>query len=105
MTRLFEGQYALAIVDTTLLAIARPLAPEQPTLRLLPNPAGSEYRVGVDAHDKKFDLFMYDSTGRKVLEMRNVADGDTIRHGLPAGTYVVLIQNKFVSLQSQIVVQ
>lgn len=105
MARLFEGQYALAVVDTNLLAIAGPQAPGQPTLQLSPNPAGSEYRVDVNAGGKKFDLYMHDLTGKKVLEMRNISNGDTIRHHLPAGTYVVLIKNKFVSLQSQIVVQ
>ena len=104
-TRLFPGQYTLGVVDTNLVSIASPEARENPRLRLTPNPAGSEFRVDAGTHDKKFDLCMYDTSGRKVLEMRNVGNGDVVRHGLPAGTYVVLIQNKFVSLQSQIVVQ
>ena len=104
-TRLFEGQYTLAVVDTNLLSIARPEDRESPRLRLSPNPTGSEFRVDVDSHDKKFDLCVYDSVGRKVLEMRDVRSGDTLRHSLPQGTYIVQIKNKFVSLQSQIVVQ
>ena len=105
VARLFEGQYALAIVDTNLLTIASREDSEYPRLRLTPNPAGAEFRVGVDFLDEKFHLYMFDSAGRKVLEMRNVADGDIVKHSLPSGTYLVLIQNKFVSLQSQIVVQ
>ena len=105
MGRLYAGQYTLGVGDTSLLAIAYPEAIDAPTLRLSPNPAGSEYRVDLGSYDKKINLSMYDSAGRKVLEMRDVSNGEVVRHGLPAGTYIVLIQNKVVSLQSQIVVQ
>jgi hypothetical protein len=56
-------------------------------------------------YDKKIDVQIYDTMGRKVLEMCDLNDGDTIRHNLPAGTYIVLIKNNFLSLQSQIIVQ
>lgn len=103
--RLFAGQYTLAVADSALLSV--PAAPrvQKPAIQLLPNPNRGEFRVNLDGYDKKFNLSMMDSSGRKVLEKNNMQSGATIRHHLPAGTYIVLIQNNFISLQSQIVIQ
>jgi hypothetical protein len=43
--------------------------------------------------------------GRKVLQKNNLHSGDAVRHSLTAGSYVVLIKNNFISLQTQIIVQ
>lgn len=107
VTRLLPGQYTLAVVDSNLVSINSPDTPAgQMKPKLFPNPSTNhEVRVELPGYDKKFNLFFYDKMGKKVLQMNDVRSGDTVRHHLPAGSYVVLIQNNFISLQSQIIVQ
>ena len=106
-TPLFIGQYALAVVDTNLVGISQPLATEESgtRLRLFPNPSHTQFQVEVEGYDKKFDLAMFDTSGKKVLSINGLSNGDTVRHDLPAGSYIVIIKNNYVSLQSQIIVQ
>ena len=101
--RLFPGQYALAVIDSNLLSVSAPQ--EKPILRLSPNPTASEFRIQMGGYEKNFDVSIIDSMGRKVMILNAVSDGDIIRTDLPAGTYIVLIQNNFLSLQSQIIIQ
>lgn len=103
--RLFPGQYTLAVADSAVVAIPAAQHPATPAVRCIPNPNHGEFRVDLGGYDKKFDLTIIDSLGRKVLKMRNMHDGATLHRKLPAGTYIVLIQNNFLSLQSQIVIQ
>jgi len=105
--RLFPGEYALAVIDTNLMDIHAPAQPlaESP-LRLYPNPTSAgQFIVDLGQYDKKFDLLIYDAAGRKLLQKNGLRSGDLVSHHLPAGTYVVLIKNNFLSLQSQIIVQ
>ncbi len=105
--RLLPGQYALAVVDTALVSIT-PLQPQESSvvLSLYPNPAShGQFTVDMGSYDKKFNLLMLDSLGRKVLEKNDLHSGDAVCHNLPAGSYVVLIKNNFLSLQAQIIVQ
>ena len=44
-------------------------------------------------------------TKEKVLQMNDISNGTVVRHHLPAGSYIAIIQNNFLSLQSQIIVQ
>jgi hypothetical protein len=75
-------------------------------LRLYPNPTSAgQFIVDLGQYDKKFDLLIYDAAGRKLLQKNGLRSGDLVSHHLPAGTYVVLIKNNFLSLQSQIIVQ
>lgn len=106
-SRLFPGQYALAIVDTNILALPNvEQSTSQPRLTLYPNPnSGQQIRVDVGSYDKKFNLFIYDIQGRKVLQKSDVSNGNLITHTLAPGTYFVLIQNNSVSLHSQIIIQ
>lgn len=106
-THLMEGQYTLAVVDTNLVGIEeRPTsATTNAKLRLSPNPAQSQFKVEVEGCDKKFDLAVFDTSGKKVLNINGLSSGDMVRHNLPAGSYVVIIKNNYVSLQSQIIVQ
>lgn len=107
VARLFPGQYALAVVDTSMLSIDSPdPSAEKMQLKLFPNPStGHEVRVELPGYDKKFNVIFYDNTGKKMLQMKDVHSGDVIRHNLPVGIYAVLIQNNLISLQSQIIVQ
>lgn len=103
--RLFPGQYTLAVCDTTLMAIQSPDDPTAPTLRLHPNPTHGDFRLDLGSYDKKIDLSIYDISGKKVLQMNNISNGAIVRHHLPAGSYIAIIKNNFLSLQSQIIVQ
>ena len=106
-TPLFVGQYALAVVDTNWVGIDGPQAREGSgaELRLYPNPSHTQFQVEVEGSDKNFDLAVFDTFGKKVLSASGLNSGDVVRHNLPAGSYVVIIKNNYVSLQSQIIVQ
>ena len=102
---LYPGQYTLAVgnPDLPLMGIHTPA--ENPTFQLYPNPSSHEFRVDMGSYDKKFNLLIFDTTGKKMMEMNNLSSGDVVRHQLLPGSYVVLIQNNFISLQSQIIIQ
>ena len=107
VANLMPGQYALAVVDTSCVGIpSTPVGHSSNTqLRIYPNPCNTEFRIDMGGYDKKIDLSIYDLSGKKVLSIRNLRDGDTVRHQLRPGSYVALFENKFLSLQSQIIVQ
>lgn len=107
VARLLPGQYTLAVVDTAVVGIERlrASAADGLSLRVAPNPNHSEFRILVEGCDKKFEASVFDAGGKKVLQMHDLHSGDTVRHHLAKGTYLLLIQNNFISLQSQIVVQ
>lgn len=109
VTRLRKGQYTLAVVDTNLVGIDPVVAPEDmevgPKLRITPNPSRRQFKVEVDGCDKKFDLAVYDISGKNVLSANGLHSGAMVRHHLMAGSYVVIIKNNFISLQTQIIVQ
>ena len=102
---LYPGQYTLGVCDPDmpLMQIATPETTSQ--LKIYPNPSQHLFRIDMGGYDKKFDLVIYDNIGKKILEMNDLHDGDVVRHHLPAGSYIVIIQNNFLSLQSQIIVQ
>ena len=107
VANLMPGQYALAVVDTSCVGIpSTPVGhPSNTQLRIFPNPGNTEFSIDMGGYDKKIDLSIYDLSGKKVLSIRNLRDGDTVRHQLRPGSYVALFENKFLSLQSQIIVQ
>ena len=100
-----HGQYALAIIDSNLVSLPPEPGSQTPQLRIFPNPNHAEFQVELGGYDKKFHLFVYDIKGNKVLEKSDLSDQCIIHHTLPAGTYIVLIKNNFLSLQSQIIIQ
>ena len=110
-TPLFPGQYVLAVADTNLVGIPADPAPtwdgqvQDLPLRIYPNPGHSQFKVEVKGYDKNFDLQIFDTTGKKVLQLNNIKSGDTLHHNLPTGSYVAIIKNNFISLQTQIIVQ
>lgn len=105
--RLFPGEYTLAVIDSNLLSI--PDMGEnvhQPELKIYPNPsADNQFKVDLGQYDHPFSLTIFDVTGKQVLNMNQLHSGCSVRHQLPSGRYIVLIQNNFLSLQSQIVVK
>ena len=103
---LMSGQYTLAVCDTNLIPLAHIDTPsDKPSFSIYPNPTSTSFRIDMGGYSKKFDAVIFDMLGKKVLELRSLNDGDTIHHQLPAGTYIVVIKNNFLSLQSQIIVQ
>ena len=93
--------------DTAIVSIpALPSTSQKARLKLFPNPcSGNTLCVEVEGYDKNFDLLFFDANGKNVLQMNNIKSGDTFTHTLAPGSYVAIIQNKFISLQTQIIVQ
>ncbi len=103
---LMSGQYTLAVCDTNLIPLAHINTPsDMPSFSIYPNPTSTSFRIDMGGYSKKIDAIIFDMLGKKVLELRGLNDGDTVHHHLPAGTYIVVIKNNFLSLQSQIIVQ
>lgn len=102
---LYPGQYTLGVCspDMPLMSIALP--DSGPAFRLRPNPTSGTFSIDMGGYDKKFNVHIFDLMGRKVLELRDLSDGQTLCTDLPAGSYIVLIQNNFISLHSQIIIQ
>lgn len=105
--RLLPGEYTLAVIDSSVVSVEKmPLAIGKNQLRIYPNPvSGGEFVVDMGQYDKKINVTIIDSIGRKVLKKNDLRSGERIPCQLPKGTYVVLIENNSLSLQSQIVVQ
>lgn len=101
--RLFPGQYALAVADTSLLAISQPEVAMP--FRLFPNPGKGQFSVDLGSYDQHFDLTVVDTMGRTVLRKRGLRSMSQVSHHLPAGTYVVLVYNKTLSLKSQLIIK
>ena len=105
--RLLAGQYTLAVVDTAIVSV-EPVLQDDPKVRctLYPNPQREgAFTIDLGSYDKIFDVEIRDMAGRKVLEKKGLRSKESVEHHLPAGSYVVLIKNNFLSLQSQIIVQ
>lgn len=103
---LWAGEYTLAIVDTALLAIAAPGDdPSQAAPTLFPNPvaAGASFTLGVPL-EGDFTVRIFDAAGRRVWQKRGCTNGRKVSPRLTSGTYLVQIENKFVSLQSKLIV-
>lgn len=105
--RLLAGQYTLGVIDSSLVGIWQPQQPrcEEAKIAIYPNPSHDFFRIETGGCDKNFDVIIHDAAGRKILQMNDVRNGGIVQHPLPAGTYIVIIKNKFISLQSQIIVQ
>ena len=100
------GEYTLAIVDTNLLAIDHwPLATDHWSLTLFPNPVaeGTPLTLKVPV-EGTFTVRIFDTAGREVWHKKGCRDGRRISPRLTSGTYLVRIENNFVSLQSKLIV-
>lgn len=105
------GEYTLAVVDTTLADIVSPSldprrsASEAPSLSITPNPNTHSFRFFVNGATGPFSLSITDLQGRSLLHLHNLPNDSLVPHNLPKGNYLLTIQNNYVSLQSQMIVQ
>ena len=99
------GEYTLAVVDTALLSIDHLQATPHTPLALFPNPvvAGEALTLKVSV-EGAFTVRILDAAGRQVWQKKGCHDGRRISPRLASGTYVVLIENNYVSLQSKLIV-
>ena len=98
------GEYTLAVVDTNLLHIAA-IEPADAGALLFPNPVQAGTQPVVEApFDEPFTLSVFSADGRKLWSQSGCQSGVRIEKTLPAGTYLVQIENKCVSLQSKLIV-
>lgn len=103
VNHLAAGEYTLAVADPAVLAVDAP-APD-PAPALFPNPVarGEVLTLEVPADDA-FTVRIFDAAGRRVWQRRGCRSGQKISPRLASGTYLVQIENKFVSLQSKLIV-
>ena len=95
------GEYTLAIVDTSTLSV--PTVDNAP-LSLFPNPLNRGEALTIQTpFDGTFSMTIYDAQGHKVWCKKACRNGRRLHLGLKAGSYLVVIQNKCVSLQSKLI--
>ena len=100
------GEYTLAVIDTALLSITTSaFNPQNLQLDLFPNPVeqGESLTLRVPV-EGTFTVRVFDAAGREVWHKRGCRDGRRISPRLASGTYLVRIENNFVSLQSKLIV-
>ena len=104
LNNLRTGEYTLAVVDTNLVGILD--APSgSATMNLFPNPMrrGESLTLEVPTDDT-FTLRIFDASGRQKWQKKGLRNGAKVSPRLASGTYLVQIENKFVSLQSKLIV-
>ncbi len=100
---LLPGEYTIAIVDPNRPAGLSPLAPRfSPSL--FPNPLGPGQSFTLDLDtDAPFTVSIFDAEGRMVWQKKDCLKGQKLAPSLTNGTYFVLIENNFISLQSKLI--
>ena len=102
---IMPGEYTLAVVDFDHLAINKP-DPRTPQSEpnLFPNPLkqGEPLTVKVGS-EMPFSVTIVDTDGRTVWHRDGCRDGQSLAPQLPAGTYIVTIENKQISLKSKLI--
>lgn len=98
------GEYTIAVIDTALLAVENLANPSQVKATLFPNPVHAGDTFTLELPEGDFMLSASDLSGRCVIEPRACRSGDSVKVDLPAGTYLVNIENNFISLQSKLIV-
>ena len=98
------GEYTLAVADTTLLGIADIHAAPS-AFHLFPNPVAQGGTLTLKAPvEGCYTVRIFDAAGHQVWQRKCCHNGRKISPRLASGTYLVQIENKFVSLQSKLIV-
>lgn len=101
-TTLLPGEFALAVVEPDLVSVVRPDGGEN--VALFPNPLKRGEALTVElATDEPFEVMIFDAAGRQVWKKSGCRSGRKIHPRLSTGTYLVVIKNKCVSLQSKLI--
>ena len=96
-----HGEYALAVIDTNVVGITHAATV---SAALFPNPLSKGEALTLETGmEGCFNVTIYDSARHELWHKKGVRNGRKIRPNLPAGTYLVVIENKFVSLHSKLI--
>ena len=98
---LLPGEYTLAVVDFEHLSIDRPQTTE---VQLFPNPLKKGQPLTVEVKSEEpFTVTIFDAEGRQVWQKKDCHRGQKLCPALEKGTYLVRIENNFISLQSKLI--
>ena len=99
-----RGEYTLAVVDTNLIAIARPRAAAH-SANLFPNPVKQGAPLAIDIPSPEpFRIVVTDLQGHTVWQHDALLSRQPVTLPLPAGTYTVRIENPNTTIQSKLIV-
>lgn len=88
-----KGEYTLAIVDTSLLAIDSPSLEESRSALVYPNPADRSFRIHIDGCPEPFSIVVRDLSGKMVFQKTNVSNDEPIATDLKNGIFFVEIKD------------
>lgn len=97
------GEYALAVVDTVQVGMESGERREG-TLDLFPNPLRGDEELTLEVPtEEPFTVTIFDAAGRRMWQKTNCRTGEKCSPKLAKGTYLVRIENNFLSLQSNLI--
>ena len=100
---ILPGEYTLAVVDFEHLSIQNS---QLSTLnsQLFPNPLGKgqPLTIKIDT-DEPFSVKIVDTDGRPVWHRDGCRSGQSLQPNLPKGSYIVIIDNNKISIQSKLI--
>lgn len=83
------GQYTLAVIDTTVVAIDEPFQTENSSVRIYPNPSHGTFVVETSDKGEELLIDICDSTGRTIRKGIPMSSGEQLRVDLPDGNYLL----------------
>lgn len=89
---LHEGQYTLAVVDSSRVAIGRPDAATGPSVRVCPNPLSRTATIITDREGEKLSLDIADMAGRTLRKGVRMRSGEPFKVNLQNGTYLFVVK-------------
>lgn len=94
-----KGQYTLAVVDSSLLAID-PVVDDCPSKVALvcPNPSHGSFNIQL-LRQGSFNIVVRDLRGRRLLTRRNISSDSVISNELPSGIYFIEIKEHNHTIQ------
>jgi hypothetical protein len=100
---LLPGEYTLAIVDSTLSGIGE-VEGSKWGIEMFPNPLRRGEPLTVKTGSTApYTVSIFDEEGRQVWLKNGCSDGQKLSPALGKGTYLVRIENNFISLQSKLI--
>lgn len=86
---LLPGQYTLAVIDTSLLAINEPHSSDADRPFLCPNPCKGNCQIHIPDYEGLLTISIFDTTGKRQKTLHRVANNSTIQLTLNQGIYIV----------------